>query len=138
MKNPPACRRGHLVAVRVVCSLCAAYFAAMGLVLMLFPTFITRVADPPDPVILGILRGAGGSILPYAMLYTLVARSPFAQLGVVAVIAVANAVAIVLDILSVHLGEYRWSYAMLDIPVEAVSLLFMLLILNMNRNRGET
>ena len=44
-------------------------------------------------------------------------------------IAVANVVAIALDMLSVHLGEYRLSYAMLDVPVEALSLLLMLIFL---------
>ena len=114
-----------LTAFRVVCYVCAIYFLAMGLALMLFPAFIARIAGPQNPIILGLLRGAGGSIVPYSLLYLLVARSPITRRWAVAVIAVANTVAIVLDVASVYLGEYRWSYALIDIPVEALSLLLM-------------
>jgi hypothetical protein len=114
-----------LTAFRVICYLCALYFLAMGVGLMLFPAFVARVAGPQNPIILGMLRGAGGSIVPYALLYVIVARSPISRRWGVAVIAVANTVAIVLDVASVYLGEYRWSYAMIDIPVEVLSLLVM-------------
>jgi hypothetical protein len=121
------------VAVRVVCYLCALYFFAMGLALVLAPGFITRVAGPQPPVILGMLRGAGGSIVPYALLYVAIARSPQAHRWAIRVVAVANVMAISLDMLSVHLGEYQLSHAMFDLPVEALSLLVMLLLLR----RGE-
>ena len=121
--------RRFLIVFRVVCYMCAFYFLAMGLALMLFPSFISRIAGPQDPIILGMLRGAGGSIIPYSLLYVFVARSPVTRRWAVAVIAVANVVAIVLDMLSVHLGEYQLSYAMIDVPMEALSLLLMLLFL---------
>jgi len=96
---------------------------------MIFPAFISRIAGPQDPVILGMLRGAGGSIIPYSLLYLFVARSPFNKRWAVIIIAMANIVAIVLDFLSVHLGEYRFSFAMFDVPVELISLLMMVLFL---------
>jgi hypothetical protein len=114
---------------RIVCYLCALYFLAMGLALILFPAFITRIAGSQDPVILGMLRGAGGSIIPYSLLYIFVSRSPLTRRWAVVVIAVANIVAIVLDFLSVYLGEYRLSYAMFDVPIEVFSLLLMVLLL---------
>ncbi|MBU0742353.1 hypothetical protein KKG45_12755 [bacterium] len=120
--------RGFLDGFRVVCYVCALYFLAMGLALVLFPAFIARIAGPQDPVILGMLRGAGGSIVPYSLLYVFVARSPLTRRWAAAVIAAANILAIALDMLSVYLGEYRLGYAMLDVPVEAASLLMMLLL----------
>jgi hypothetical protein len=96
---------------------------------MLFPAFISRIAGPQDPIILGMLRGAGGSIIPYSLLYVIVARSPLRRRWAATVIAVANMAAIVLDFLSVYLGEYRLSYAMFDVPVEVLSLLLMILLL---------
>lgn len=128
-----------LLAFRVVCYVCALYFLAMGLGLMLFPAFIARIAGPQNPIILGVLRGAGGSIVPYALLYLLLARSPLTRRWAATVIAVANTAAIVLDIASVYLGEYRWSYALIDIPVEALSLLLTVLFLikcGDRRNKG--
>jgi hypothetical protein len=41
----------------------------------------------------------------------------------------ANVAAIILDFLSVFLGEYLLSYAMFDVPVELLSLLMMVLAL---------
>lgn len=118
-----------MIVFRIACYICACYFLAMGLALMLFPEFISRIAGPQDPVILGMLRGAGGSIVPYALLYLYVARSPLNKRWAVIVIAMANSVAIVLDFISVYLGEYQLSYAMMDIPVEALSLLMMVFFL---------
>lgn len=114
---------------RIVCYLCALYFLAMGLALILFPTFISRIAGTQDPIILGMLRGAGGSIIPYSILYIIVARSPLNKRWGVIVIAVANIAAIVLDFLSVLLREYQLSYAMIDVPIEVISLLMMVLFL---------
>ena len=118
-----------MVAFRITCAICAIYFLAMGLALMIFPAFISRIAGPQDPVILGILRGAGGSIMPYSLLYVLVGRSPFNKQWAVIVIAMANMAAIVLDFISVFLGEYQLSYAMFDLPVELISLFLMVLFL---------
>jgi hypothetical protein len=118
-----------MIVFRIVCYICAFYFLAMGLALMLFPEFISRIAGPQDPVILGMLRGAGGSIVPYALLYLYVARSPLKKRWAVIVITMANSIAIVLDFISVYLGEYQLSYAMMDVPVEALSLLMMVLFL---------
>ncbi len=39
------------------------------------------------------------------------------------IILFANVTAIILDIVSLILGEYKFSYAMYDIPVEAMSLI---------------
>jgi len=129
--------RKLLVVFRIVCYLCALYFLTMGLALMLFPAFICRVAGPQNPVILGMLRGAGGSIIPYSLLYVFAARSPLTRPWALIVIAVANVVAIGLDLLSVRLGEYKLSYAMLDVPMEALSLLLMLLVLVKCMGRGQ-
>ena len=123
---------------RVVCYVCALYFLAMGLALMLFPGFICRIAGPQDPIILGMLRGAGGSIIPYALLYVLVARSPLTRRWAVVVIAVANIAAIALDSISVYLGEYRLAHAMFDIPVEVLSLLLMILLLVTSSGRRQS
>ena len=106
----------------------------MGLVLMLFPAFITRIAGSQDPIILGMLRGAGGSIVPYSLLYIFVARSPLTRRWAVMVIAAANIIAIVLDFVSVYLSEYRLSYTMFDVPIEALSLLLMILLLVKSTN----
>lgn len=114
---------------RIICYICAIYFLAMGLALMIFPAFISRIAGTQDPIILGMLRGAGGSIIPYSLLYIFVARYPLNKRWAVIVIAMANIVAIVLDFLSVYLGEYRLSYAMIDIPIEVISILMMVLFL---------
>jgi len=118
-----------MIAFRFVCYICALYFLVMGLALMLFPAYISRIAGPQAPVIIGLLRGAGGSILPYALIYVFVAKSPTTRRWAVTVIAVANVVAIVLDLVSVYLEEYRLSYAMIDVPVEVLSLVFMLFLL---------
>ena len=106
---------------RITCYICGIYFLMMGFTLILFPAFITRISGPQDPVILGMLRGAGGSIIPYALLYYYVAVSPANKLWALMVIAFANLASIVLDFLSVFLGEYLLSYAMFDVPVELLS-----------------
>ena len=122
--------RNFMILFRVVCYICVVYFLVMAFALMLFPAIITRIAGPQDPVILGMLRGAGGSIIPYSLLYLLAAMSPHKRRGVLIVIAVANIVAVILDFLSVFLGEYLLSYAMIDVPIELLSLLMMVLALH--------
>ena len=121
--------RNFLNVFRIVCYICAIYFLVMGLSLILLPAFITRIAGPQDPVVLGILRGAGGSIIPYSLLYVLVGVSPMNKHWAVIVIAIANIVAIILDFLSVYLGEYLLSHAMIDVPIELLSFLMMVLFL---------
>jgi len=121
--------RKFMIVFRIVCYICAAYFLAMGFALMLFPAFITRITGPQDPIILGMLRGSGGSIIPYSILYLIVAMAPFSRRWAIIVIALANIVAIILDFLSVFLGEYLISYAMFDVPIELLSLLMMVLAL---------
>jgi len=121
--------RKFIIVFRIVCYICAVYFLVMGFSLMLFPAFMTRITGPQDPIILGMLRGAGGSIIPYSLLYLIVAMSPLHRRWAIIVIALANIVAIILDFLSVFLGEYLLSYAMFDVPIELLSLLMMVLAL---------
>jgi hypothetical protein len=115
----------HLTLFRVICYLCALYFSLMGIALIAVPHLITRVAGDQNPIIVGMLRGAGGSVIPYSLLYLFVARRPYSCLWALYVIAIANLIAIALDLTSVYLGEYALRHAMLDIPVEALSLLAM-------------
>jgi hypothetical protein len=76
-----------------------------------------------------MLRGSGGSIIPYSLLYLIAAMSPLKRRWAIIVIALANIAAIILDFLSVFLGEYLMSYAMFDVPIELLSLLMMFLAL---------
>jgi hypothetical protein len=122
---PTRTRRVAPVPFRVICHLCAFFFLAMGILLVGFPEIATRAAGEQSPVVHGMLRGAGGSLLPYCLLYVLVAADPVSRRWGVVVIALGNAVAITLDLLSVHLGEYRLAWAMFDLPVETVSLAAM-------------
>jgi hypothetical protein len=93
------------------------------MLMMLFPEHVTKSAGVQHPMISGILRGIGGSILGSTVFYILIALKPFERRWAAIVIACANILAIVLDLLSVHLGEYTMSHAMIDVPVEAVSFL---------------
>lgn len=121
--------RRFLIIFRVACYFCGFYFLIMGFALMLFPAFLTRLSGPQDPIVLGMLRGAGGSIIPYSLLYYFVAISPVKRKWAIIVIAMANFAAIILDFVSVFLGEYLLRYAMIDVPVEFLSLLMMILAL---------
>jgi len=114
---------------RAICYLCAFSCVAMGAFLIGFPQLVTRIAGPLHPAVYGVLRGCGGSILPYGLLYVLVALDPARRRWAMGVILLANVVAIVLDVASVMLGEYTWAQAMLDIPLEAVSAAAMLIAL---------
>jgi hypothetical protein len=100
----------------------AFYFFMMGLMLALFPQFLTQVAGEQHGIILGMLRGAGGSIIPYSLIYILIAIKPLKRGLLAYIIALANVIAIVLDFTSVFLKEYLFIYAMLDVPFELLSL----------------
>jgi len=118
---------------RIVFSLCAVYFLLMGLLMMIFPELATKNAGVQHPMILGILRGIGGSILGSTAIYILVALRPFERRWAALVIAFANILAIALDLFSVHLGEYTVEHAMIDVPVEAVSFLTIVLFYSFHR-----
>ena len=107
--------------------LCSVYFLLMGALLLIAPHVVTNSAGPQHPLVLGMLRGAGGSIIPYSLLYFYVARKPRGRLWATYVIGLANVLAIAVDLFSVHLGEYSLSNAMIDVPVEALSLFAILL-----------
>jgi len=107
---------------RIIFYLCAMYFFLMGVALISVPHLVTRVAGTQSPIILGMLRGAGGSIVPYSLLYVIAAKRPHQRLWALCIIAMANSIAIALDLISVFLGEYLLRYAMLDIPIEVLSL----------------
>ena len=98
------------------------YFFLMGVALIAVPHLVTRVAGTQSPIILGMLRGTGGSIVPYSLLYVIAAKRPHQRLWALYIIALANSLAIALDLISVFLGEYLLRYAMLDIPMEVLSL----------------
>jgi len=87
-----------------------------------------------NPTIIGMLRGAGGSIVPYALLYIFIARKPAERAWAFYVIGFANVVAIILDFSSVALGEYQFAYAMYDVPVEVLSLVAIFLFRYALRN----
>jgi hypothetical protein len=108
---------------RIIFYLCAIYFLLMGSLLIFLPHFLAKgiTSSEINPAIIGILRGAGGSILPYSLLYLLIARSPYRREWALGVILLANILAICLDIVSLFLEEYRFSYAMIDLPVEIIS-----------------
>ena len=43
---------------------CSVYFLLMGALLIFAPEMATRTAGEQNPLIIGMLRGAGGSIVP--------------------------------------------------------------------------
>ena len=95
---------------------------------MLFPQIVTRIAGEQHPIVLGMLRGAGGSIIPYSLIYILIANKPLKYRWLVYVVAVANVIAIILDFASVYLKEYQLSYAMIDVPFEVLSLVMIVIL----------
>jgi hypothetical protein len=74
-----------------------------------------------------MLRGAGGSIIPYSLIYVLIALKPVERRWAAYIIALANGIAIILDFTSVLIGEYKFVYAMFDVPIEVLSLLVIIL-----------
>ena len=112
-----------LVVFRTVFYACAIYFFLMGMLMMVFPELVTKNVGAQHPMILGILRGTGGSILGSTVFYILVTLRRFERRWAAIVIALANILAIVLDLPSVRLGEYTIGHAMIDVPLETVSFL---------------
>ena len=102
----------------------------MGTGLIFFPRFLIRGFSEFDvnPIIIGMLRGAGGSILPYSLLYVLILLNPLKRLWALNIIFLANVIAVTLDMGSVILEEYRFSYAMIDMPVEIMSMIGVVII----------
>jgi hypothetical protein len=120
---------------RTVFYICAAYFFLMGMLMMIFPELVTKNAGVQHPMILGILRGIGGSILGSTIFYILIAAKPFQRRWAAYIIAFANIVAIALDLISVHLGEYTVDHAMIDIPIETLSFLTIAIFYSVARNQ---
>ena len=110
---------------RIIFYFCAFYFLLMGIGLVVFPRFLVQGVAGVEvhPALIGMLRGAGGAIIPYSLLYFYTAGKPLERKWGLRVIAMANVLAIILDMGSVLLDEYKLSYAMMDIPVEVLSLL---------------
>lgn len=113
----------RLIIFRIVLFFMAFYFFIMGIMLALFPHILTKVAGEQHGIILGILRGAGGSIIPYSLMYIFIAIKPFERRWLAYIIVLANVIAIILDFTSVFLKEYLFIYAMIDVPFELLSLL---------------
>ena len=109
---------------RIIFIVCAIYFFLMGSGLIFLPEVLIKGFTDVEvnPAIIGMLRGAGGSILPYSLLYILIFRDPFRRQWALSVILSANVAAIILDIVSIVLSEYEFSYTMFDIPVEVMSI----------------
>ena len=123
---------------RIIFYFLAFYFFLMGIVLMLFPQIVTRIAGEQHPIVLGMLRGAGGSIIPYSLIYILIANKPLKYRWLVYVVAVANVIAIILDFASVYLKEYQLSYAMIDVPFEVLSLVMIVILYFFTELKCET
>jgi hypothetical protein len=118
-----------LIWFRIVFYFCAFYFFVMGVMLVLLPHLLVRnvVGGEISPVFIGMLRGAGGSIIPYSLIYVLIALKPVERRWAAYIIALANGIAIILDFTSVLIGEYKFVYAMFDVPIEVLSLLVIIL-----------
>jgi hypothetical protein len=115
---------------RIIFYFCAFYFFLMGFSLIFFPVFITRGFSNNDihPTIIGMLRGAGGSIIPYSLLYVMTANKPFERKWALYIILTANVIAICLDTASILFSEYKVSNAMIDLPIELISILGITII----------
>ena len=121
---------------RLIFYCCAIYFLLLGIGLVFFPYLLVKgtAGVNVSPTIIGMLRGAGGSLLPYSLLYFMIARKPFIRKWALNIIALANIVAIILDFGSVLMDEYKFSYAMIDVPIEVLSLGGILIILTKIRS----
>ena len=115
---------------KVIFYFCAFYFFLMGASLIFFPKFLIRGFSDFEinPAIIGMLRGAGGSIIPYCLLYLLIAVKPFRRQWALGFILFANSIAILLDFGSLIIGEYKLSYAMIDLPVELLSIIGIIIV----------
>ena len=124
-----------LLVFRMAIYLCAFYFLLMGMMMMIFPELVARNVGALHPRMLGILRGVGGSILGSTVFYILIALKPFERRWAAIIIACANILAITLDVISVRLGEYTISNAMMDIPIETLSVLTIVIFYSTHRVR---
>jgi hypothetical protein len=115
---------------KIIFVICSIYFFMMGTGLIFFPRFLIRGLSESDanPIIIGMLRGAGGSILPYSLLYILILLNPFKRIWALYIILLANVIAVTLDLGSVILEEYKLSYAMIDLPIEIMSIIGVAII----------
>jgi hypothetical protein len=109
----------------------------MGASLIFLPGFLIRsvVNAPINQTIIGMLRGAGGSIIPYSLLYILIALDPYKKSWALYVILIANISAIILDLGSVIIGEYNILNAMIDLPIELISIIGIILVFWTNRKK---
>jgi hypothetical protein len=124
-----------LLIFRTIFYLCAIYFFLMGILMMIFPELVTKNAGVQHPMILGIVRGIGGSILGSTIFYILIALKPFERRWAAFIVAFGNILAIALDVISVHLGEYTRDHAMIDIPIETLSVVTIVVFYTLNRNQ---
>jgi len=108
----------------------------MGIMMMISPELVTRNAGVQHPMILGILRGTGGMIIGSTLFYIIIAIKPFERKWAAFIIAFANILAITLDLVSVFLGEYQLSHAMIDIPFEALSFLTIVIYYSIFRTKN--
>jgi hypothetical protein len=136
--NPSQVSKVSLIMFRIILYLCAVYFLLMGLLMMVFPELVTKNAGVQHPMILGILRGIGGSILGSTVFYIMIALRPFQRKWAAIIIALANILAIALDLISVRLGEYTMGHAMIDVPIETLSFLAIVLFFSINRNHDRS
>lgn len=128
-------------AFKIIFYFCAAYFFLMGSALIFIPGFLIRGFSDANinPVVLGMLRGAGGAVLPYSLLYILITRNPVNRQWALSLILLANVIAILLDLGSILLGEYKLSYALIDMPVEIISIIGIVIIWsNIKINKSRT
>jgi len=137
MQNPNYSSKTVLFLFRGIFYFLALYFFLMGVMLVLFPQILTKVAGTLHPVILGMLRGAGGSIIPYSLIYIFIARKPLERRWAAYIIALANLIAISLDLYSIAAGEYRIAYALIDIPFESVSLIMIIVFYSILSSRKD-
>jgi hypothetical protein len=124
-----------LVLFRFIFSICAIYFFLMGILMMIFPELVTKNAGVQHPMILGMVRGSGGMIIGSTLFYILIALKPFDRRWASFIVAFGNIVAIILDLVSVRLGEFQVSYAMIDIPIESLSLLTIVIFYSIFRTK---
>lgn len=122
-----------LVVFRIIFSVCAIYFFLMGILMMVFPELVTKNAGPQQPMILGLLRGSGGMIIGSTLFYIFIAIKPFERRWAAFIAAFGNIVAISLDLVSVTLGEFQLNHAMIDIPIELLSLLTIVMFYSIFR-----
>jgi hypothetical protein len=115
---------------KIIFYFCAAYFFLMGSALIFFPGFLIRGFSDTNinPVILGMLRGAGGAILPYSLLYILIIQNPVNRQWALSLLLLANVIAIILDLGSILLEEYKIAYAIIDMPVEIISIIGIIIV----------